>query len=161
MASSKIKSIKEIENAVSELKKKGKKIVTTNGCFDILHIGHSRYLKEAKKLGDVLIVGVNTDSSVKSFKGDKRPINNENARAELVASLDCVDYVFLFSYPDPRKILEKIKPDIHAKGADRKIWQIIEKSVVEKNGGKIVLIPVAEGYSTTSLINKIIEVYKH
>ena len=157
----KIKNINEICMIITELKKKGKKIITTNGCFDILHIGHSNYLQEAKKLGDVLIVGVNTDSSVKENKGDKRPVNSENARAGLIASLGCVDYVFLFPEKDPRNFLQKIKPNIHVKGADRKIDQIIKKNVVEENGGKFVLIPIVDDTSTTSLINKIIEVYKH
>ena len=150
----------ELKNIVENLKKQNKKIVTTNGVFDILHIGHIRYLKEAKKLGDILIVAINSDNSVKKIKDPKRPLNNENDRAEALASLECVDYVAIFNENDPTKILEKIKPNVHAKGGDYKIEQIIEKETVEKNNGKIVLIPKVKGYSTTDLIKKIAGMYK-
>lgn len=139
--------------------RKGRKIVTTNGAFDILHAGHVDSLIRAKKLGDILIVCLNTDSSVKQNKGDKRPINNQNDRALVVASLECVDYVTFFPEKDPRKILSKIKPDIHIKGRDRKMSEIIEKEVVEQNGGKIILLPYRKGFSTTEMIQRIIEAY--
>ena len=157
---SKIKTIEELKNIVNELKKQNKKIVTTNGVFDILHIGHIKYLQEAKKLGDVLIVAINSDVSTKQIKGPKRPLNNENDRSEAIAALECVDYVTIFNEENPIKFLEKIKPDIHAKGGDYNINQIIEKDAVEKNNGKVILIPEVKGYSTTDFINKIIEVYK-
>ncbi len=160
MSKEKIKSIEELQKIVSEVKAQNKKIVTTNGVFDILHIGHIRYLQEAKKQGDVFIMAINTDASVKENKGPKRPLNTENDRAEALAALECVDYVTFFSEKTPVKILEKIKPDIHVKGGDYKIEQIIEKETVEKSGGKIILIPEIEGYATTSLIKKILEVYK-
>ena len=160
MEEAKIKSIEELKNLVENLKKQNKKIVTKNGVFDILHIGHIRYLKEAKKLGDILIVALNSDSSTKIIKGPKRPLNNENDRAEALASLECVDYVIIFNEKDPIKIIEKIKPDVHVKGGDYKIGQIIEKDTVEKNNGKIVLIPEIKGYSTTDLIKKIAGLYK-
>ena len=156
---SKIKNIQELKGIVIELRAKGKKIVTTNGVFDILHIGHIRYLKEAKKLGDILIAAINSDSSTKKLKGPKRPLNNENDRAEALAALECVDYVTVFNEENPIKILGVIKPDIHAKGGDYKINQIIEKDIVENNNGKIVLIQKVEGYSTTDVIKNIIDLY--
>lgn len=159
MPDKKIKTIKELIVIVEALKNKNKKIVTTNGVFDILHLGHIRYLQEAKILGDVLIVAVNSDSSVKMIKGTKRPLNNENGRAEALAALECIDYIIIFSENNPIKILEKIKPDVHVKGGDYKIDKVIEKDVVERNNGKIVLIPEVKGYSTTSLIGRILEIY--
>ena len=156
----KIKNIGELRDIVEELKTKNKKIVNTNGVFDILHIGHIRYLREAKKLGDVLIVAVNSDSSTKKIKGPQRPLNNENDRAEVLAALECVDYVTIFEEENPINLLEIIKPNIHAKGGDYKIGKIIEKDTVEKNDGKIILIPEVKGYSTSDFINKIIKAYK-
>ncbi|MBW2976425.1 D-glycero-beta-D-manno-heptose 1-phosphate adenylyltransferase [Candidatus Woesearchaeota archaeon] len=160
MPKQKIKTIEELEKITARLKKENKKIVTTNGVFDILHLGHIRYLKEAKKLGNILIVAINSDSSVKKIKGPGRPLNNENDRAEALASLECVDYVAIFHETDPIYILGKIKPYIHVKGGDYKLNQIIEKDAVEKNNGKIVLIPEVKGYSTTKFIKKIAELYK-
>ena len=157
---SKIKNIEELKNIVVELKKQNKKIVTTNGVFDFLHIGHIRYLKEAKKLGDVLIVAINSDSSTKKIKGPIRPLNNEKDRAEVLAALQCVDYVAIFNEENPIKFLEEIKPDFHVKGGDYEPEQIIEKDVVIKNGGKVHLIDKIEGYSTTRFIHRIIEKYK-
>ena len=156
----KIKTIKEVKNISEESRNINKTIITTNGVFDILHIGHIRYLKEAKKLGDVLIVGINSDSSVNRIKGPETPLNTEKDRAEALAALKCVDFVTIFNEETPIKILEQIKPNIHVKGGDYNINQIIEKDIVEKNNGKIVLIPEVKGYSTTDLINKIIGAYK-
>ncbi len=160
MGNQKIKSPEELKTIVGALKKQGKKIATTNGVFDILHIGHIRYLQEAKKLGDILIVAVNSDSSVKKIKGPKRPLNNENDRAEALAALECVDYAAIFTEKTPIAILEKIKPNVHVKGGDYHMRQIIEKSAIEKNGGKVVLVPEVRGYATTNLINRIISAYK-
>ena len=158
MTKNKIKTIQELKGLVKELK--NKKIVTTNGVFDILHLGHIKYLQEAKKLGDVLIVAINSDNSVKQIKGPERPINSEQSRAEVLAALSFVDYVVIFNETDPIYILSEIKPDIHVKGGDYNINQIIEKDIIEKNNGKIILIPEIKGYSTTDLINKIIKNYK-
>ena len=155
----KIVSLKQLIPIVKKLKKQKKKIVTTNGVFDILHFGHVKYLEEAKKLGDILIVGVNTDSSVKQNKGEKRPINDEKSRLGVLAGLESIDYVFLFNEKDPRKWISKLNPDIHVKAGDYKLSQIIEKDAVEKNGGKIIITKIEKGYSTTSLINKILKVY--
>ena len=156
MTNKKIVTLKQLIPIVKKLKKQHKKIVTTNGVFDILHLGHVKYLENAKKLGNVLIVGVNTDYSVKQNKGDKRPINKQKSRIGVLAALGCVDYVFLFNEKDPRNWLSKIKPDIHIKAGDYKLSQIIEKDAVERNNGKIVLIPMVKGYSTTKIIKKIL-----
>lgn len=155
----KIIKLKNLITIVKKLKSQNKKIVTTNGVFDILHLGHVKYLEEAKKLGDVLIVGINTDSSVKQIKGNKRPINNEKSRICVLAGLESVDYAFLFDEEDPRNWLEKIKPNFHVKAGDYKINQIIEKDVIEKNKGKVILMPMVRGYSTTKLIDKILKTY--
>ena len=155
----KIITLKKLIPIVNKLKKQNKKIVTTNGVFDILHLGHVKYLEEAKKLGDFLIVGVNTDKSVKINKGDKRPINDEKSRIFVLAALESVDYAFLFDEKNPIKWLEKIKPDIHVKAGDYKMGQIIEKDVVEGNGGKIAIAKALKGYSTTKTINRILGIY--
>ena len=160
MSKEKIKTIRELKKIAENLKKQNKRIVTTNGVFDILHMGHLRYLQEAKKLGDILIVAINSDSSVRKIKGPKRPLNNENDRAEMLASLQCIDFVAIFDEENPIRFLEEVKPDVHAKGGDYKMSQIIEKGTVEKNNGKIVLIPMVKGYSTTEFINKIIDAYR-
>ena len=160
MINSKISTLQKLIPIVEKLKSQNKKIVTTNGVFDILHLGHVKYLEEAKKLGDILIVGVNTDKSVKQNKGDKRPINDEKSRMSVLAALESVDYVFLFNENDPRNWLDKIKPNIHVKAGDYKLSQIIEKDVVERNGGKIIITKVENGYSTTKLISKILSIYE-
>lgn len=160
MSQHKIKTIEQLNNIVEQLKGQNKGIVTTNGVFDILHIGHIRYLQQAKNLGDILIVAVNSDNSVKKIKGAKRPLNNENDRAETLASLECVDYITIFDEENPIKFLENIKPNIHVKGGDYNINQIIEKNCVEKNNGKIILIPKVKGYSTTEFIRNIVKLYR-
>lgn len=160
MREHKIVRLKELIQIVNKLKRQNKKIVTTNGVFDILHIGHIRYLKKAKKLGDFLIVALNSDASVKKIKGTRRPINSENDRAEALAALEFVDNVVIFSEENPIKLLAAIKPDIHAKGGDYKISQMTEREIVETNNGKIVLIPQIKGYSTSNLIKRIVELYK-
>jgi len=156
----KIKSLTELIKIVEKLKKQNKKIVTTNGVFDIIHYGHVKYLEEAKKLGDVLIVGVNSGKSVRQNKGNKRPINDEKSRLAVLAALESVDYVFLFNEKDPRNWLAKIKSNFHVKAGDYKPNQIIEKDVVEKYGGKIVMAGIQKNYSTTKIINKILSVHK-
>ncbi|MBI3035432.1 D-glycero-beta-D-manno-heptose 1-phosphate adenylyltransferase [Candidatus Woesearchaeota archaeon] len=159
MIKNKATTLKKLIPVVKRLRKQNKKIVTTNGVFDILHLGHVKYLEEAKKLGDVLIVGVNADASVKKFKGDKRPINGEKSRIVVLAALESADYVFLFNERDPRKWLEKIKPDFHVKAGDYGMRQIIERGVVERNGGRIVIARMIKGCSTTGLIKKILHAY--
>jgi len=154
MQNNKIKTIEEIEHIVKGLKKDGKTIVTCNGAFDILHIGHIKFLKEAKEQGDILIVGLNSDSSVNLNKGNNRPINNEKNRAEILAALQYVDYIVIFQEKDPIKLLEIIKPDIHVNGEEYG-ENCIEADVVKKYGGKIYLIKKYGDFSTTNLIKKI------
>ncbi|MCX7726181.1 MAG: D-glycero-beta-D-manno-heptose 1-phosphate adenylyltransferase [Chitinispirillaceae bacterium] len=149
-----ILTVYDVKKAVEPLRKMGKSIVTTNGCFDIIHLGHIKYLYEASKLGDILIVGVNSDESVKSLKGEGRPINREGERAFVVASLKMVDYAFVFCEKDPRAFLEVLRPDIHVKGGDYTPEMLPEREVVEKYGGKVVIVPFVKGFSTTSIIKR-------
>lgn len=137
------------------LRAEGKKIVFTNGCFDLLHPGHVRYLAEARAHGDVLIVAANSDRSVRAIKGPSRPINSEQDRAEVLAALACVDAVVIFDEPDPHAIISAIQPDILVKGADWAADAIIGRDVVEARGGQVVRIAFAPGFSTTSMIARI------
>ena len=150
----------EMKEKIEELKKNGKKTVFTNGVFDILHIGHLTYLEEARNLGDVLIVGVNSDASVKVNKGDKRPINSQKNRAEML-SLKFVDYTVIFDEKTPEKLLDLLKPDIHVKGGDYKKEDLPETKIVEKNGGEVKILSFVDSFSTTDIINKIIDVYSN
>lgn len=134
---------------------KEQKIVFTNGCFDILHLGHIEYLSKAADLGDVLIIGLNTDSSVTTLKGDDRPLNNEHARAITLASLSFVTAVVLFDEETPENLIRLIQPDVLVKGADYKVEEIAGHEIVLARGGKIETIELTEGYSTTSMIDKI------
>ena len=155
-AHKKIRSIAALLSLVRNAKKRGKIIVTTNGCFDILHIGHARNLAFAKSLGNILIVGVNSDASVRALKGSKRPILPARERAELLASLAHVDYVFVFGGKTPQAWLQKIKPHIHVKGRDRRLKEMVEKDTVEHHGGKILFAPYEKGHSTSEIIKRII-----
>lgn len=132
-----------------------KKIVFTNGCFDILHIGHKRYLQEAATLGDMLVVGVNSDDSVRRLKGPSRPVNNEQDRAEMISALGFVDYVVVFGEDTPYELIKKIQPDVLVKGGDYKPEEVVGKDIVEARGGRLELISFVEGKSTTNIINKI------
>lgn len=145
---------KELNDLLNDLRAQEKTIVTTNGCFDILHVGHVRYLEKAKELGDVLIVALNSDVSVKKIKGPSRPINNENDRIEVLSALSFVDYVVLFDDESPSDLLAFIKPDIHTKGADYSIETLPELKVIVENGGKVEFIELVEGKSTTSILEK-------
>ncbi|MCI8362388.1 MAG: D-glycero-beta-D-manno-heptose-7-phosphate kinase [Clostridia bacterium] len=137
--------------------KQNKKVVFTNGCFDIFHVGHSRYLRETSKLGDILVVGLNSDSSVKRLKGEKRPIVTQNERAELLASLEFVSYVVIFEEDTPYNLISKIKPDIITKGGDYNPNDVVGKDIIESYGGKVVICPLIEGKSTTNIIEKILQ----
>ncbi|MBW3012120.1 D-glycero-beta-D-manno-heptose 1-phosphate adenylyltransferase [Candidatus Woesearchaeota archaeon] len=148
----KIKTRKQIEQISKELKAQGKVVVFTNGCFDILHVGHVRLLEKAKSLGDVLVLGLNTDASVKRLKGPTRPIINERERAEVMAALSFVDYVVFFDEDEPSAIIRQVKPSIHVKGGDYKADDMPETPVVKKYGGKVVIIPLVKGKSTTKII---------
>lgn len=141
-----------IRKLVEDLQKQGKTVVTTNGCFDILHVGHVRYLQKTKTFADYSIVLLNSDKSVRAIKGENRPINNENDRAEILCALSCVDYVVLFDENSPRDLLDEIKPDVHTKGADYTVETLPEADVILKNGGKIEFIEFVQGKSTTNTI---------
>tara|TARA_B100000315_G_C14322370_1_gene471347 strand:+ start:221 stop:679 length:459 start_codon:yes stop_codon:yes gene_type:complete len=147
----KIKTISTLKTEISRLKKKGKKIVFTNGCFDLLHPGHLKILSDAKKKGDILIVGINSDSSIKKIKPSGRPILDERARAKILEALELVDFVVLFKEKTPYNLIKKIKPDILVKGGDWGKDQIIGSDLV----GKVYRIKLYPGYSTTNIINKI------
>lgn len=145
---------KEVENTLSLWRFKDDKIVFTNGCFDILHRGHIEYLAKAASLGTKLVIGLNTDASVKRLKGDSRPVNDENARALLLASLVFVDKVILFDTDTPRDLIDFVQPDVLVKGGDYKPEEIVGYDIVKAKGGEIVTLDFVEGYSTTSLIEK-------
>ena len=157
--SDKIKTREELKSEICKARQQGKKIVTTNGCFDILHVGHLRYLQEAKKLGDILIVAINSDDSVREIKGDKRPLIPENERAEILAALECVDYVMIFPELNPIPFLQVLRPDIHVKGGDYTLDQIIEREAVESMGGELRLMPGVPGKATSNLIKLIVDRY--
>ena len=144
----------ELDDLINKLKSEGKTIVTTNGCFDILHVGHVRYLEKTKSFADVLIVALNSDKSVKSIKGDSRPINNENDRAEVLCALKSVDYVVLFDEDSPINLLLQMKPDVYTKGADYTVETLPEAKKIMEAGAKIEFISFVEGKSTTSIIEK-------
>jgi rfaE bifunctional protein nucleotidyltransferase chain/domain len=148
--------LRELTTIANNLKKEGKKTIFTNGCFDILHIGHVRYLEDAKKLGDILIVGVNSDESVRILKGKCRPIIPDIERAEILAALKCVDYVVIFNELTPENIIAHLKPSIHVKGGDYVIDQIPESKLVESFGGKTIILNEVKGKSTSGIIQKIL-----
>lgn len=143
----------DIRQIVKDLQTQGKTVVTTNGCFDILHVGHVRYLQKTKEYADYSVVLLNSDKSVKLIKGEDRPINNENDRAEILCALSCVDFVVLFDEESPRNLLDEIKADVHTKGADYSVETLPEADVIIKNGGRIEFIEFVEGKSTTNTIN--------
>lgn len=156
----KIYTLKEMKSLRSNLKDSGKIVVFTNGCFDLLHAGHVDYLNKAKSFGDVLIVGINSDSSMKSIKGDKRPIINENERSFVISNLASVDYVLLFDEDTPEKLIRELAPDILVKGADWSKENIVGSSYVESYGGKVERVEFVNDQSTSQIIQLIIERYK-
>lgn len=156
-----IVTLEQIIDIRNKLRSENKKVVFTNGCFDILHAGHIDYLSKSKKLGDILIVGVNSDSSIKRIKGDKRPIMNEVERAYILSNLKPVDYVILFDENTPAEIINQIIPDILVKGADWEIAKIIGREVVEKNGGEVKTITFVNDVSTSKIIDIILKRYTH
>lgn len=155
----KVKNHDELREIVEDLRMAGKKTVFTNGCFDIIHTGHVRYLSLAKKYGDVLIVAINSDDSVNRIKGPKRPIVPQEERAEVLAALSMVDYVTTFDEDDPHHIITELMPDVLVKGGDWEIDNIIGRDIVEANGGKVLSIPYIEGSSTTNIVERILERY--
>ena len=151
----KLKSADEIAAIAAQAKKSGKRVVFTNGCFDLLHRGHVHVLRRAKAAGDLLIVGLNSDRSVKSIKGPLRPILPESERAELIAAMEMVDYVVLFDEADPYSLIAAIVPDVLAKGGDWSAEKIIGADIVAQNGGRVEVIPYLKGFSTTEIIERI------
>jgi len=154
MALEKILSIETAIHRVAELKRQGKRVVFTNGCFDLLHPGHTRYLAEARKLGDALVVAVNSDASVRALKGAGRPVQPEAERAEILAALRDVDYVTIFDDLTPRDLIRRMLPQVLVKGADWGPTEIVGREEVEAAGGRVVSIPVVRGFSTTTLIEQ-------
>lgn len=145
---------------LSALRKNGKKIVFTNGCFDILHVGHIRYLEKAKRLGDILVIGLNSDESIRRIKGSARPLNSQSDRAEMLAALPFVDYISIFGEPTPEALIKKLKPDILVKGGDWKEKEIAGGAFVRSYGGRVIMIEFVKGYSTTALIERMNPVRK-
>jgi D-beta-D-heptose 7-phosphate kinase/D-beta-D-heptose 1-phosphate adenosyltransferase len=156
----KIKTKEDLHRIVEDLKKKGKRIVFTNGCFDLLHLGHIRYLEKAKFLGDILVVGVNSDRSVQSLKGPERPILPEEERAEILSGLECVDYITLFDELTPLELISSLQPHILVKGGDWAKETTVGREVVERSGGEVVILPFVEGSSTSNLIETILKRYE-
>lgn len=151
----KLISLSAISAVAVRLRAEGKRIVTTNGCFDLLHWGHIKYLSEARRHGDVLICGVNSDVSVRGLKGTGRPMTAERIRALQVAGLESVDFVCIFDDSTPERFLAQVKPDVHVKGGDYQDKPMPERALVEGHGGRIVLIALEEGFSTTGLIERL------
>jgi D-beta-D-heptose 7-phosphate kinase/D-beta-D-heptose 1-phosphate adenosyltransferase len=151
----KISTLPELQRRISQWRVLNKKIAFTNGCFDILHAGHIASLTEAARQADYLVVAINADISIKGLKGENRPVNDENSRALVIAALAMVDAVIIFSEPTPRELIMEIRPDVLIKGGDYKVEDIAGAKEVIAWGGKVVLNPIVEGYSTTSIINKL------
>lgn len=148
--------LEEVSQKLESLRK-NKRVVFTNGCFDILHVGHLRYLQEAKSLGDFLVIGLNSDRSVRALKGDTRPIQTELDRAEILLGLSCVDAVVIFDEDTPLNLIKKVRPQVLVKGGDWKISQIVGSDFVQQSGGEVKSLPFHEGRSTTSIVEKIIK----
>lgn len=144
----------ELKNQVQFSKSRGQKVVFTNGCFDLLHVGHVRYLQQAKSLGDVLVVGVNSDRSVRVLKGETRPLQIESDRSEILAALRAVDYVCLFDEETPLNLIKAVEPDVLVKGGDWPVDQIVGSKFVLDRGGQVLSLPFVEGRSTTKIIQK-------
>jgi rfaE bifunctional protein nucleotidyltransferase chain/domain len=151
----KILSLPEAEALMTRLRRARKTVVLTNGVFDLLHPGHVRYLQEARREGDALLVAVNSDRSVRAIKGPTRPLNPDHERAEVLAALECVDGVVIFDEDNPQTIVSRLQPDVLVKGADWAPDAIIGREAVEARGGRVVRVPLADGYSTSAIIEKI------
>lgn len=151
---------KKLVSEVKKLKKQGKRIVFTNGCYDLLHGGHVRFLIAARKMGDVLVLALNSDASVRRIKGPKRPVTGEAERAEVMAALECVDIVTIFDESDPYDIIKDIVPNVLVKGGDWSLDKIIGADIVKAAGGKVRNVPYVKGKSTTNIIGKVLKYYK-
>ena len=151
----KLKALEIIKNEIQPLQQQGKKIVFTNGCFDILHAGHVDIFQQARNLGDALVVAVNSDISIKKIKGEKRPVVPQAQRMLVLAALEAIDYVVIFEEENPLKIIKELQPDILVKGGDWPIETIAGREIVEKKGGKVISVPLMEGISTTNIIEEV------
>jgi rfaE bifunctional protein nucleotidyltransferase chain/domain len=156
-AREKCKQRLELKEIIRSLQHQGKKVVFTNGCFDILHPGHVRYLERARSEGDILVVALNSDSSVRRIKGEHRPVMAEQERAEVVAALACVDFVTLFEEVTPKEIIDDLIPDVLVKGGDWPVDQIVGRQTVEANQGRVLSLPFEQGYSTSRIIDRILQ----
>ena len=153
--SDKFRSPEDLSAELVAHRTKGARIVFTNGCFDLLHVGHIRYLQQARRMGDLLVVGINSDESVRRLKGPSRPMQPEQDRAEILAALECVDYVVSFDQDTPIAVIERLRPDVLVKGADWQVDRIVGREVVEGSGGRVATITYVEGISTSALIERI------
>lgn len=151
----KLTSLSTLTRIARRARREGRRVVFTNGCFDLLHAGHVRLLERAKRCGDLLVVAINSDRSVRALKGRRRPLVAQRDRAELVAALGCVDYVTIFHEPTPLRLIRHLRPHVLIKGADWDVGRIVGRELVEQDGGRIVRIPLRHGYSTTALIRRI------
>ncbi len=153
----KVRGLKELVGIVWQRRASGQRVVFTNGCFDLLHRGHTRLLQQARELGDLLIVGLNSDASVRSLKGPSRPVLSQDERAELLSALASVDYVVIFEEADPGQTIAALQPDVLVKGADWAKEEVVGRDTVEGRGGRVVTIPLVEGSSTSGIIRRILE----
>lgn len=151
------KTLEELVSMTQDLRRQGKRVVFTNGCFDLLHRGHVRYLDGAKALGDVLIVAINSDASVRALKGPDRPVMSQEERAELVTALAAVDYVCVFDEQDPEKVIQALEPDVLVKGGDWPLDHVVGRQIVESRGGQVCTLPYVEGASSSHLLRRIRE----
>jgi D-beta-D-heptose 7-phosphate kinase/D-beta-D-heptose 1-phosphate adenosyltransferase len=158
--SAKIKTVEELTLLLPEFRRNGRTVVFTNGCFDLLHVGHVHYLTAAAAEGDLLVVGLNSDRSMRAIKGPRRPIVPEAERAEILAALACVDFVTVFAEADPLRVIQSLQPDVLVKGGDWAESEIIGADAVKHKGGRVVRIPVVEGASTSALIARILDTYR-
>ena len=156
----KLLDLKELCRELDSQRAHGKKVVFTNGCFDIIHAGHVRYLRESKAMGDILVVALNSDASIRVIKGNKRPITPQAERAEVLSELCSIDYITIFDEPTPLKVIESVKPDLLVKGEDWQEGEIVGADMVRDWGGEVVRMPLVKGVSTTDIVKRIIEVYK-
>jgi D-beta-D-heptose 7-phosphate kinase/D-beta-D-heptose 1-phosphate adenosyltransferase len=156
LASAKIQSRRRLTRRLAQLRRQDRRIVFTNGCFDILHVGHAMVLERARRLGDVLVVGLNSDRSVRQLKGPGRPIVGQRERSRMLAALGCVDFVTIFDEPTPRDLIAALQPDVLVKGADWATQDIAGADVVRARGGRVARVPLVKGFSTTKLIGRIL-----
>jgi len=158
-ADTKIKNLDVLAHLIAAEHARGKKVVFTNGCFDLLHVGHVKYLQKARQFGDLLVVGLNSDASVKRLKGETRPLIEQSERAHILAALDCIDYVVLFDEDTPLRLIDALKPDVLVKGGDYRIDEVVGRELVEAGGGRVELVQFVDGRSTSRIIEKILESY--